>query len=137
LEALLGFIERLPVQGKRIINFGSHGIASNESIKAFAKQAAGKFDLYVVKNFSTDKNLILRDRAYGEVPEIIKKALISQGVLKDKIIVEQNLIDSLDKSLKNARKGDLLVVTVRASSDDKFQVLKRLEVAARELLVES
>ncbi|MCP4048678.1 MAG: hypothetical protein GY732_22095 [Gammaproteobacteria bacterium] len=133
LKALVGYIDRLPVQGKKIINFGASGGMSDESIKAIARQAAGNFDLYVLKNLFMDMHLILRFRRYEEVPEILMKELIRQGVPKERIIVETDVMDSLDKSLENAQTGDLLLVLLRTAQADTYEVLKKLEVAAKEL----
>jgi len=135
LKALVGYIDRLPVQGKKIINFGASGGMSDESIKAIARQAAGNFDLYVLKNLFMDMHLILRFRQYEEVPEILMKELIRQGVPKEKIIVEMDVMDSLDKSLENAQTGDLLLVLLQTAQAGNYEVLKKLEVAAKELEV--
>ncbi len=127
LKALLGYIDRLPVRGKKIINFGANPQMADEGIKAFVNQAAGNFDLYILKNYFVDMNLVLKFRPYEEAPEMMKKELIRQGVPKDKIIVETDVMDSLASSLQNAQKGDLLVVLVRVAGDDKFKVIEMLE----------
>ena len=130
LRALVEFTNRLPVEGKKIINFSADGEKSDEHIKAFAKQTAGNFDLYVVKNRNMDMELTLKHRTYEEVPEMVKGELIRQGVPEENIIVELDVMDSLDRSMQIADKGDLLVVLTRVSTDEKFQLVKKLESAA-------
>jgi cyanophycin synthetase len=137
LKALVGLIDQLPVQGKKIINFGASGNILDENIEAIARQAAGNFDLYIVKNFSTEIHHIIRNRTYEEVPEMLKKELVHQGVPKDKIMVELDVMDSLDRSLEHAKKGDILLVLTKASTDQKFQLIKKLETAAKGLFVNS
>ena len=131
LNALVGLIDQLPVNGKRILNFGASGQSSTDAIQALAKQAAGHFDRYVVRNYFIDRSLILKFRTYEEVPEILKAELKQQGVPEEMITVEPDVMDSLDWSLKNARKGDLLVVLARVAADDKFKVIQKLEDAAK------
>jgi cyanophycin synthetase len=132
-RALVGLINQLPVQGKKIVNFGASGRLSDEHIQEYARIAAGNFDLYVLKNHQMNIHQILKHRPIEEGPEMIKKELIHLGVSKEKIIVKLDVMDSLETSLKNVHKGDLLIVLVKVDDDDKFKVIKKLEAVAREL----
>ena len=127
LEAMVEFSNRFQVPGKKIINFSAPGEWPDDKIKAYAKIAAGNFEWYVVKNRSMDPIETLEYRpSFEEVPELIKKELIHQGVPEDRIIVELDVMDSLDRSIQVAEKGDLLLVLTRISTDEKFQLIKKL-----------
>jgi cyanophycin synthetase len=131
LRALVRYIDQLPVEGRKIINYGTSGEMKNEAIEALNQQAAGHFDLYVVRNYFIDFDLILKFRPYEEIPELLRNDLMRWGVPEEKIIVEPDLINSLDKTLKVAQKGDLLLVLVRVGAVEKFEVIKKLEKAAK------
>ncbi|MCP4046364.1 MAG: hypothetical protein GY732_10285 [Gammaproteobacteria bacterium] len=129
-RALIEFINRLPVPGKKIINFCASGRLRDEDIFEFAKLAAGNFNLYVLKNYHMERRLVLKHRNYEEVPEMLKSELMRLGVPREKIIVELDVLNSLNKSLENAQKGDFLLVLTRVGKDQKFQLIKKLETAA-------
>jgi len=134
LEAIVGFSNRLSTRGKKIINFSAPGYWSDEKIADFAKIAAGNFNLYVVKNRSMDRDETLEYRTYfEEVPDLIKKELVRQGVSEGKIMVELDVMDSLDACLRVVQEGDLLLVLTRISTDEKFQLIRKLETAAKAL----
>lgn len=136
-RALIEFINRLPVPGKKIINFGASGRLRDEDIFEFAKLAVGNFDLYVLKNYHMERRLVLEHRNYEEVPEMLKNELMRLGVPREKIIVELDVLDSLNKSLENAQKGDFLLVLLRVEGEDKLKVIKALEAAAKEIAINS
>ena len=131
MRALVEFVDRLPVKGKKIINMAAWPQRPDEGIRELAKEAAGGFDLFIVTNCYIDNQLNLKNRTYEEVPEILKNELLRQGVREENIIVELDVMDALDETLKNAQEGDLLMVNVRVLENDKFEVINKLEAAAK------
>jgi len=96
---------RLDVAGKRRIVISVPGDRRDEDITEAAKIIAHGFDSFVCK---ADDNR--RGRGHDEVPQLLKAALIDQGVAESAIEVVASEEDAVNHALKQCGPGDLLVV---------------------------
>ncbi|MGJ8663025.1 MAG: cyanophycin synthetase [Marinicella sp.] len=98
-------IDRFEISGQKICTLAAPGDRRDEDIYAIADEAAGHFDQYILK---ADDNR--RGRDLQEVPQMLRKQLISQGVPEDCIHINADETKAVDYALKMAREGDLLLI---------------------------
>lgn len=98
-------ISRLDMHGRRIATLAAPGDRRDEDIEATAAAAAGFFDHYVLK---ADDNR--RGRGHDEVPQMLKRVLIANGVDEANIEIIPDEQEAIHHSLAIAREGDLVVV---------------------------
>jgi len=96
---------KLDVDGKRIVVIAGPGDRRDADLVNISRAAAGHFDLYICK---ADDNR--RGRGDDEVPQMIARALIEQGVQPEQILVIADEVDAIDKALNLAVHGDLVMV---------------------------
>jgi cyanophycin synthetase len=96
---------KLDVDGKRIVVIAGPGDRRDADLVNISRAAAGHFDLYICK---ADDNR--RGRGDDEVPQMIARALIEQGVQPEQILVIADEVDAIDKALNLADHGDLVMV---------------------------
>src|SRR6185503_12762524 len=80
---------------------------------------AGRFDHYICRR---DDNL--RDRGSDEVPQIIAKALLAEGVAKEAIRIIPDEQEAIDAALKMGQAGDLLLIFADALTRSWKQITK-------------
>lgn len=105
VEAMAGLVDRLDVRGRRILALAAPGDRRDEDIEAMAQAAAGHFDHYVCKR--DDR---LRGREEGEVPEMLRAALVAAGVAAEAVSVIPDEVAAVEHALGLAEPGDLVVV---------------------------
>jgi len=68
----------------------------------------------------------MRGRAPGEVPEILRSALLRAGLLESSIEVQPSELDAVNRALDWSRPGDVLVMPVhdRAVRDQVIALLR-------------
>lgn len=98
-------VDRFEVAGRKIGVIAAPGDRRDEDILAIADEAAGHFDHYVCK---ADDNR--RGRDFQEVPQMLKKQLITKGVGEDQITVIADETEAVDTALSMACEGDLLLI---------------------------
>ena len=103
--AMVDLVERLNPLGKRIVCVTCPGDRRDEDVRAIARTVAGKFDAYVTHS---DDNP--RGREPMEVPEMIKAALIEDGVSPDAITLADSETASVQIALEMARPNDLVLI---------------------------
>ena len=109
LRGLLNVATRLRRNGRIALLLGQAGNRSNADIEALAAMAARfRPDFVVVKETQS----YMRGRAPGEVPEILRSALLRAGLLESSIDVQPSELDAVDRALGWARAGDVLVMPV-------------------------
>ncbi|MEL6868341.1 MAG: cyanophycin synthetase [Pseudomonadota bacterium] len=96
---------RLDVSGRRIVTLAAPGDRRDEDINAIAETAAGHFDHYVLK---ADDNR--RGRDLNEVPQMLQKILIEQGVAAERIEIVSDEQQAIEHTLSIAQEGDLVVI---------------------------
>lgn len=96
---------KLDVNGKRITILAGPGDRRDEDLVNIAKAAANHFDIYICK---ADDNR--RGREFDEVPNILREALIAEGIKADNIFVIPDEVEAIEKGLQLAGHDDLLMV---------------------------
>jgi len=117
LEGLLKVATSARGQGRLGILLGQAGNRENEIIRSLATMAA-RFhpDLVVLK----DLDGYLRGREAGEVPEILRGALLAQGILPERIRTVLPEAAAAREILDWARPGDVVVLPVHGATARKI-----------------
>jgi cyanophycin synthetase len=98
-------VDRFEVSGRKIVVLTMPGDRRDEDILEVAKIAAGHFDHYICRR---DTNT--RGREAGEVPGLLRKGLLENGVSETAIEIIEEEEDANNAALNMARAGDLLLV---------------------------
>ncbi|MDJ0653180.1 MAG: cyanophycin synthetase [Xanthomonadales bacterium] len=98
-------VDRMDVSGRRICALSAPGDRRDEDVEAMATEAAGHFDHYVLK---ADDNR--RGRGEDEIPRMLMRALLANGVPEDAIEMVPDEAEAVDHCLKLAHEGDLLLI---------------------------
>lgn len=105
IEAMVQFVERLDAAGRRIVVISGPGDRRDEDLKAAARCVAGYFDRYICRQDDGR-----RGRADGEVPGLMREALIAAQVPPEQIEVIPDEQEAIAAALGEARAGDLVLV---------------------------
>lgn len=105
IEAMTKLCIQLEPKGRKIICFSMPGDRRDEDIVAAATIVAGKFDHYICK--ADDGR---RGRGNSEVPDLLRKALIENGVSESQIEVIPSEVDAVDAALNMGAVDDLVLV---------------------------
>ncbi|HTJ18645.1 MAG TPA: Mur ligase family protein, partial [Steroidobacteraceae bacterium] len=109
LRGLLNVATRLRRTGRIALLLGQAGNRSNADIEELAATAARfRPDLVVVKETES----YMRGRAPGEVPAILRDALLRAGLLETSLEVHLSELGAVNRALAWARPGDVLVMPV-------------------------
>jgi cyanophycin synthetase len=119
VSAMADLAQRLDVTGKRIVVLAGPGDRRDEDLYAIAKAVAGRFDHYICRR---DDNL--RDRDGDEVPRIMAKALMAEGVAKEAISIIPDEQEAVDAALHMGQPGDLLLIFADALTRSWKQITK-------------
>ncbi len=103
--AMVDLVERLAPLGKRIVCVTAPGDRRDQDIRDIAAKVAGHFDTYLCH---ADDNL--RGRAPGEIPKLMREALIELGVPEDAIEIIDSETASVEAALTMARPNDLVLI---------------------------
>lgn len=123
LRGLLGVARRLATGGRLGMLLGHAGNRLDADIAAVARVAAEFHpDLVVVK----ENEAHLRGRAPGEVPAILRTALLAAGLPAESAPVRHTELDAARAALDWARPGDVLVLLVHSAAA-RAAVLELLE----------
>jgi cyanophycin synthetase len=127
LRAVLGVARSLVAPGGRLgMLLGHAGNRRDEDMAAVARVAAEfRPDLVVVK----ENEAHLRGRAPGEVPALLRAALLAAGLPESALPVAASELEAAQKALEWARPGDVVALLVHASAA-RAAVLERLEADA-------
>ena len=104
MEALGEFVRSLNVRGQRIGVIGAPGDRRDMDNIRLAEIAARTFDHVIIRE-DWDR----RDRAEGEVAQLLKKAILDSGKSADCIEVVLNEFEAIRRALDMAKPGDLVV----------------------------
>ncbi|MCA9174071.1 MAG: cyanophycin synthetase, partial [Planctomycetales bacterium] len=105
VEAMATLCQRLAPQGRRLVVLAAPGDRRDEDIEETARVCAGRFDHYLCKR---DDNPRGRDR--DEVPNMLRRTLLAEGVSADQIEVIPDEVEAVDRALHLALPGDLLLI---------------------------
>lgn len=106
VRALGEFVDRLPVDGRRIACLSCSNRNDDDLIRETAAAAAGHFDHYICKNFSK-----IFERTPDEGPELLREGLLAAGVSPDAVTcVADSEPEGVKAALAMGRPGDLVVI---------------------------
>jgi cyanophycin synthetase len=105
-RAMAELADRLEPAGRRTIVFSVPGDRRDENILDSVKACLPQFTHFVCKS---DNNR--RGRSHDEIPQLVRKFLLEEGVDDANITVIADEEPAVDFALKDAREGDLLVIT--------------------------
>ena len=112
---------------RRIVVLAGPGDRRDEDLQAIAKAVAGRFDHYICRR---DDNL--RDRDGDEVPRIMAKALIADGIPNECISIIPDEQEAIDAALNMGEPGDLLLIFADALTRSWKQITKFRPAGAAE-----
>ena len=118
------FIERLKVNGRKIVAFSAAGYNPLEITRGNAQALAGYFDQYYCFNFLGNI-----EKGYDHVPGCLRDALIDSGVPAEGVAVRETGMDALEEILSQAAEGDLVVFL--SGRRDRKQLWERVLEAGR------
>lgn len=114
-EGLYGFLSialGLKQAGRLALLLGQAGNREDEDIRALAKVAAGfKPDFVVLKDIQGYE----RGRKPGEVADLLRNALVEQGMLQDRIEVQLDEVDAVRTIIQWAKAGDMLALPIHST----------------------
>jgi cyanophycin synthetase len=105
VRAICELVERLPVEGRRLVVLAAPGDRRDEDIREIARIAAGRFDHYIFR-----RDDALRGRGPEEVPRMLREEMLAAGVPEAAIAIVPREDRAVDTALRAARPGDLLLV---------------------------
>jgi len=109
--------DRLEPAGRRTIVFSVPGDRRDEDVRESVRACLPQFNHFVCK---ADNNR--RGRGEDEIPQLVRKFLLEEGVDDANITVIADEEPAVDFALKDAQKGDLLVIT----ADDLTRTWKQI-----------
>ena len=105
IEAMCQLVERLDVVGRRICVISAPGDRRDQDIMEIGRSIAGRFDQYICRRDDQ-----LRGRRPDEVPQLLREALLANGVPAEDILVIPSEEAATDAALREADPGDLLLI---------------------------
>ena len=125
LRGLLDVAQHLRGDGRVGLVLGQAGNRQTIDIEELARTAAqARPDLIVIK----ENEEFLRGRASGEVPAILRAALLGCGYPESALPLRLSELDAVRAALAWARAGDVLVLPVhaRAARNEVVALLERM-----------
>jgi cyanophycin synthetase len=105
VKAMYMLVERLDSKGKRICVLSAPGDRRDEDIREIARLTAGRFDHYLCRRDDD-----LRGRGPDEIPKLLQKVLLENGVDPACIDVIPDEQKAVAKALMMGEKDDLLLI---------------------------
>ncbi|WP_171236836.1 cyanophycin synthetase [Ruegeria sp. HKCCA6837] len=105
LKAMAALADQLEVKGRRLCVVAMPGDRRDEDIEDGAAALAGHFDHFICK--ADDRR---RGRGHDEVPQMMRRALINNGVDDAAITIIPDEVEAVTAALEQAAPGDLLVI---------------------------
>src|SRR4051794_11041243 len=119
VEAMVTLVTRLDVAGRRLCVLSAPGDRRDQDIAEIGRIAAGRFDRYICR-----RDDVLRGRRPDEVPQLLRDALVTNGVLAEQILVLPEEQAAVDAALREADAGDLLLIFGDAITRSWKQVIQ-------------
>jgi cyanophycin synthetase len=105
VEAMCALVKRLDVVGRRLAVLAAPGDRRDEDIAEIGRIAAGHFDRYICRRDDQ-----LRGRRPDEVPQLLRDALLANGVPAEQILAVPDEQAAVDTVLREAEAGDLVLI---------------------------
>jgi cyanophycin synthetase len=107
VEAMCTLVERLDVQGRRVVVLAAPGDRRDEDIREIGRICAGHFDHYICRR--DDRT---RGRGPDEVPALLREALIAHGVPAAQIACVPEEPAAIEAALRAGQPGDVVLIFV-------------------------
>ncbi len=104
-ESLTNLVDKLDAHERKIIAVSCPGDRRDEDVSDATAILAGHYDHYILK---ADDNR--RGRGDDEIPQMMKKGLMAQGVSEEAISVIADEQEAIQKALEMGQEKDLVVV---------------------------
>lgn len=118
VRAMVELARRLECHGTRVVVVAAPGDRRDEDIRGIARACAGAFDHYIVRR---DDNT--RGRGPDEVPKMLEAELQAAGVPPDRISNIPDEQQAIDRALRLAKAGDLVLIFADQVSRSWKQVI--------------
>jgi len=105
VSAMCQLVERLEVKGRRLCVIAVPGDRRDEDIREVGRIAAGRFDRYICRE--DDER---RGRGPGDVPKLLREALLANGVPPERVTVIDDEQEAVDQILRMAERDDLVLI---------------------------
>jgi cyanophycin synthetase len=119
VEAMCQLVGRLDVAGRRLCVLSVPGDRRDQDIFEIGRITAGRFERYICRRDDQ-----LRGRRPDEVPQLLREALLANGVGPDQIVVIPEEQAAIDAALGEAQAGDLLLIFADAITRSWKQVIQ-------------
>src|SRR5918998_5363257 len=119
VEAMCVLVDRLEVTGRRICVLSAPGDRRDEDIAEVGRIAAGHFDYFICRRDDQ-----LRGRGSDEVPKLLQKTLLENGVAAERISIIPEETLAVDAALREAEAGDLPPIFAHAVTRSWKQVIQ-------------
>ncbi|MFL5516385.1 MAG: cyanophycin synthetase, partial [Gemmatimonadales bacterium] len=119
IQAMCDLVERLEPPGRRIVVLAAPGDRRDEDIADIARIAAGRFDIYIAR-----RDDHLRGRHPDEVPQLLRDSLLAHGVAAEQILMVPEEQAAIDRALREAQAGDLVLLFADAITRSWKQVIQ-------------
>ena len=119
VEVMCELVKRLDVDGRRLCVLAAPGDRRDEDIADIGRIAAGHFDRYICR-----RDDHLRGRKPDEVPQLLRDALVANGVPPDRIQAIPDEQAAVDMALREADAGDLVLIFADAVTRSWKQVIQ-------------
>ena len=116
-RAMAQLVDRMEPEGRRIVVFSVPGDRRDVDIQDSVKACLPEFTHFVCK-----ADLNRRGRGHDELPQLVRRYLLEQGVDDANITVIAEEAEAVDHALNMAEAGDLLVIT----ADDLTRTWKQI-----------
>ena len=110
LQALMSYIDREPVPGKRVIVFGASSRFPEVDVRAMARLVSTRFDRFVCKKYRDAE----RYSTCAEPWQVLRDELMNSGVPDEAIQVVPDPKEAVAVAIAEIEPGDLLLVLVPA-----------------------
>ncbi|MEM7581870.1 MAG: cyanophycin synthetase [Acidobacteriota bacterium] len=118
IKAMVQVVEHFETEGRRLVVLAAPGDRRDEDIAEIARLCAGKFDHYLCRRDDST-----RGRGPEEVPRMLRATLLESGVSEEQIELVPDEQEAVQRGLKLARPGDLLLVFADAIQRSWKQII--------------
>ncbi len=105
VRAMAEMVRDMDVDARRLVVLSAPGDRRDEDIREIATHCAGIFDHYICRR--DDRT---RGRDDDEVPRMLRETLLESGVEESAIEVIESEAEAVDRALRTAETGDLLLI---------------------------